>query len=200
MPKNKAGGKTFKRGKRNNNASAPSGPIPEADSPTKRYAQVIKVLGGDRVQVNSSDGDIRQAIIPGTMYKRVWMNPGDILLVELDSELLKVSECRILYKYTPAESHSLRSKSIFNFTVKGEEDDSVQFGDVVDEIDDDDVYNDVENMKKKQESAIDKSIGKTERKLNKKLLDEKRNDARYKKIMGETIVAEEDEKVDIDNI
>ena len=44
-------------------------------------AIVIRRLGGDLVEVKCEDGIVRQARIPGKMKKRVWIHPGDIILV-----------------------------------------------------------------------------------------------------------------------
>ena len=194
MTKNKIGGKAFKKGKKGKTDFVNQGPIPEADTPTKQYAQAIKILGGSRVQVtlNNSNNQPVQAIIPGSMYKRVWIRAGDILLVELHNELLKSNECHILYKYTPAEAHTLKSKNVFTFTVQGDgDDDNIRFGDEVEEVDEDSMYNAVEN-------AIDKS--KAARKHDKKLQEEKRSADRYKKIMGIRDDEIDDKPVNLDDI
>ena len=134
------------------------------------------------------------------MYKKVWLNPGDVLLVELD-DLLKPNECYILYKYPAGEAHSLKSKSAFNFEVKGEDESGVRFGnpDEEEEDDDEDLFEDVENAKKKEPTAIDKSVSKATRKIDKKEKDLKRSNDRYKKIMGETETTET-KKINIDDI
>jgi initiation factor 1A len=38
------------------------------------YAQVVRMLGGGRVQLQCYDGVSRQGLIRGTMRRRVWIN------------------------------------------------------------------------------------------------------------------------------
>jgi len=40
------------------------------------------MLGGDRMRANCSDGKVRICRIPGRLRKRVWMRPGDLILVK----------------------------------------------------------------------------------------------------------------------
>lgn len=77
------------------------------------YAQVKKRLGGKRVLVTCDDNIDRQAIIPGSMYKRQWLNEGDILLVQIN-EILG-GGCSVVYKYSESEIRKLKSENALNF-------------------------------------------------------------------------------------
>lgn len=87
------------------------------DTPYKNgdmiYAQVKSRLGGKRISVVCDDKVERQAIIPGSMYKRQWLNEGDILLVQT-SEILG-GDCSVVYKYNESEIRKLKSENALNF-------------------------------------------------------------------------------------
>ena len=53
--------------------------MPDED---EEFAEVIEMLGANRVQVRCADGTERTARIPGRMQKRVWIREGDVVLVE----------------------------------------------------------------------------------------------------------------------
>ncbi len=46
------------------------------------FAEVVEMLGANRVKVRCADGKERTARIPGRMQKRVWIREDDIVLVE----------------------------------------------------------------------------------------------------------------------
>ena len=113
MPKNNKGGKKFKRGKKR-------GPDDFTSSTTRMaeegqiYAQIKKKLGGSRLEVDCSDSKVRHAIIPGKFRKRVWMNPGDIVLASIE-ETSDDNLCYIEQKYNPHDISFLRNKGLINF-------------------------------------------------------------------------------------
>src|SRR5579883_3109158 len=94
----------------------------------KIYAQVKNRLGGKRVQVMCDDGIVRQAIIPGAMYKRTWLNPGDVLLVQVE-EILK-GDCAIVYKYNDTQVRKLKAEKALGFKLEeANGDNNIIFGD-----------------------------------------------------------------------
>lgn len=95
----------------------------------KVYAQVKTRLGGKRIQVVCDDGITRQAIIPGGMYKRTWLNPGDILLVQVE-EMLK-GDCTIVCKYNDSQIRKLKAEKSLGFKLEEYSNDNsnVTFGD-----------------------------------------------------------------------
>ena len=107
------------------------------------YAQVKKRLGGKRVSVACDDKIDRQAIIPGSMYKRQWLNEGDILLVQT-SEILG-GDCSVVYKYNESEIRKLKSENALNFKrMNTDSNTDIQFtdNDIVDS--EEDVYDKIE--------------------------------------------------------
>merc|ERR1712072_206613 len=48
------------------------------------YAKVVKMLGNGRLMAKCTDLQQRNCMIRGKFKKRVWINPGDIILIEKD--------------------------------------------------------------------------------------------------------------------
>jgi translation initiation factor 1A len=181
MPNTK-GGKNYKKNKQGaGKMSGKKTKTPYADSPELLYAQVKSKLGGDRISVECSDGVDRQAIIPGSFYKRVWINKSDVLLIQMNE--LKTTEAYILYKYDPNEAHTLKNKGLLKFDLGNvQDDDVIQFGydnksdNDEEEDDDDEVQAEVDKKTQEQrnktviakkadlvsdeESSLDKKIDK----------------------------------------
>lgn len=148
MP-NVKGGKNYKKGKKGKGKLGRREETPYADSAGLMYAQCMRKLGGDRVEVTCNDDQLRQAIIPGSFYKRVWINMNDILLVQINE--MKTTECFILYKYTPHEAHHLKTQGELRFEVSGLSADTndVIFGDDgLDSSDDENIHDEVEKINK----------------------------------------------------
>ncbi len=171
---NTKGGKNYKKGKKGKGKlGAKKTVTPWADSAGLMYAQVKKKLGSNRLEVDCNDGRPRQAIIPGSFYKRVWMNVGDIILVQLNE--LDNEETFILYKYDPDECHQLKAKENlrFDFSKMIEETCEFEFGDDTDEEDEEDVHKEVEqelDKQKRKEKEKEDNL-KKQREREKKILD-----------------------------
>jgi translation initiation factor 1A len=195
MPKpNQKGGKNFKKGKKR--ASDSYGEEPKATESFHRYAQVVKKLGGNILEVNCSDGTTRHGIIPGKMNKRVWMNAGDVILVEVSTELnknAKIEECFITHKYSNHAANNLKNMNLITFNVTAEEsDDNIKFGednsklsdniyDEMDKLEDENKAESIANKTQKKETLEDKNIKKRVFKETGKLKDQERQQARTKK-------------------
>jgi translation initiation factor 1A len=78
MPPNKKGGKNYKKGK-----SADAEPELYICEDDQMYGRVVKLLGNCNVLVFCNDGYERLCHIRGKMRKKVWISPGDIVLVSL---------------------------------------------------------------------------------------------------------------------
>lgn len=127
MPKNKKGGKKFKRGKKNvEDSNMPS--TTRFAEEGQVYAQIKKRMGGSRLEVECSDSKVRSAIIPGRFKKRVWMNPGDVILVSIE-DTSEDNLCYIEHKYKPGDISVLKIKGLITFE---EEEDAYEFGDDMD--------------------------------------------------------------------
>ena len=85
------------------------------------YAMVKRKLGGKRLEVECTDGKVRNAIIPGKMYTKVWMNQYDILLCDLESG--KDDLCYIKKKYDNREANMLKSQGKINFDIENNNED-----------------------------------------------------------------------------
>lgn len=78
MP-NIKGGKAYKKGKHATNESAVFIEL-EKD---QLYGRMIKSLGGLNVMVYCNDDKERICHIRGSMRKKVWINPGDLVIISL---------------------------------------------------------------------------------------------------------------------
>ena len=104
MPKNKAGGKKHKRGKKTFNNGKRELIFKEDD---QEYGQAVKMIGSGHVEVFCFDGVERIGKIRGKMRKRVWINVGDTVLVGLRD--FEQGKCDIMYKYNPDEARNLKA-------------------------------------------------------------------------------------------
>ena len=72
------------------------------------FAEVLEMLGANRVQVRCADGTERTARIPGRMQKRVWIREDDLVLVEpWDWQDEKAD---ITWRYEKSEAEQLRAE------------------------------------------------------------------------------------------
>lgn len=72
----------------------------------EEYAQVLKILGGERMEVQCMDNVKRIAKVRGKFKKRIWINLHDIILVclrECDAD-----KCDIIHRYYPDEAKQLK--------------------------------------------------------------------------------------------
>ena len=181
------GGKNYKKGKKGKGKAVGKKTItPWADSPGLMYCQVKKKLGGNRLEVECNDGQTRQAIIPGSFYKRVWLNANDILLLQINEH--DTSEGFILYKYDSNEAHHLKTQGDLKFDLSEmSHSNEIVFGEGDNsEDDDEDVHKEVE-----------KELTRVQLKEKEKLDNKKKSEDRQKKILESRI---DDEDIDVDAI
>ena len=69
------------------------------------YGQVTRMLGNGRVECNCMDGQKRQCSIRGKLRNRVWINPGDLLLISL-RDIGEVAD--VIHKFYPEEGYELQ--------------------------------------------------------------------------------------------
>lgn len=113
MTKNKRGGKKHKRGKKLTDDASVRKNVELAEA-GQEYAKVLSRLGGARLQVECTDGKQRQAIIPGKFRKKIWMNPGDVILVSVDATG-NDDVCAVDKKYNQKDIMTLKQKGLINF-------------------------------------------------------------------------------------
>jgi len=105
MPKNKGkGGKNRKRGK--NEAEDEKRELVFKED-GQEYAQVLKMLGNGRCEVQCIDGTKRLSHIRGKMHKKVWIASGDIILVGLRD--YQDEKADVILKYQPDEARLLKA-------------------------------------------------------------------------------------------
>jgi len=72
------------------------------------FAEVLEMLGANRVRVRCADGVERTARIPGKMQKRIWIREDDVVLVEpWDWQDEKAD---ITWRYEQAAADTLRDR------------------------------------------------------------------------------------------
>lgn len=76
MPPNKIGGKNYKKGKHGDDE-----PILYEKLDGQMYGRVLRLLGGCNALVYCNDNHERLCHIRGNMRKKVWLAPGDIVLI-----------------------------------------------------------------------------------------------------------------------
>jgi translation initiation factor 1A len=71
---------------------------------------VEMMVGGDKMKVRCDDGNVRICRIPGKLRKRVWIRPGDLVLVE-PWKAQSGERGDIVFRYTLTQANWLRRKN-----------------------------------------------------------------------------------------
>jgi translation initiation factor 1A len=66
-------------------------------------------LGGNKMKVDCFDGKLRICRVPGRLRRRLWLRPGDVVIIE-PWELEGDKKGDILFKYRPNQVKWLREK------------------------------------------------------------------------------------------
>ena len=127
MPKNVHGGNKAKKGKNTRDDEDRKAPCAEKG---QIYAKVIKRLGGNRIEIEGSDGKKYSGVIRGKFIKKVWMNAGDIVLADTEG-MGQDGVCTINYKYNLKEIKELRQKGLITFE---SETDDMKFDETVADV------------------------------------------------------------------
>ena len=102
MPKNKQGGKKFKKHVGEKDADREL-VFAESD---QTYGIVTKLLGNCRIDCDCSDNKKRQVHIRGKMRKKEWLNIGDVILMSIRE--FEDNKADSLMKYKPHEVKRLK--------------------------------------------------------------------------------------------
>ncbi|KAI5184288.1 translation initiation factor 1A [Nematocida homosporus] len=86
------------------------------------YGQIIAALGSSRFDVLCTDAITRKCQLRGSMYKSVWVQPNDIVLVSLRHDAKDTGD--ICKKYYPAEVKILRDHNLIAENFKQEAEDN----------------------------------------------------------------------------
>lgn len=129
--KGKTGGKKGKKTKNSNSDAEIIRELVYKDiEQFQEYAQVQRLLGNCRCEVQCFDGLIRLGHIRGNMRKKVWIKAGDLVLVSLRE--YENSKCDIIYLYKPNEARTLKSYGEIPDNVKVNETDLTDKNEEVD--------------------------------------------------------------------
>jgi translation initiation factor 1A len=130
MPKNKIGGSGAKKAASKNGIQS-TREIPFREE-LQDYALVENLLGNGRLKLKClSDNTERLGTIRGNMYKKVWINKDDIVLVSLRE--YQDDKCDVIFKYNPDEIRALKKygeipKDLENINQIKEDEELIQFG------------------------------------------------------------------------
>ncbi len=94
------------------------------------YGVVLQALGNDQLRVKCQDGIERDCHIPGSMQRKVWINPEDHVLVSIRNFQEKRGD--ITHKYMPDEVRKLKQspsvKALLNVLGdKGADENAINF-------------------------------------------------------------------------
>ena len=73
---------------------------------------IVQRLGGNRMEVKTTDGKTRNCRVPGRYRRRLWLRPKDIIMIvpwEFDDK-----KGDIIYKYNSSEINQLKKREILN--------------------------------------------------------------------------------------
>lgn len=77
-----------------------------------RENQLIGIIkqrvGGNKMFVDCLDGKTRNCRVPGRLRRRLWLRPGDVVLIELWE--LDENRGDVIFKYSKAQSDWLKKK------------------------------------------------------------------------------------------
>ncbi len=100
------GGNRHRKAKNNRNNQSSNRELRLKTQSESEYAFVTKMLGNNRVEVNSCDGKTRLGNICGKMRNKVFINVGDLVLLDLRE--FQDSKAEVVHKYHPDEVRQLR--------------------------------------------------------------------------------------------
>ena len=108
MPRGRGkGGKNRKKGKAFNEGEKRDITFKEDG---QEYGQVLRMLGGGRVECMCPDGKKKTCLIRGTMRKRVWIHAGDVVLLGLREDFGDDGKADVMLKYYDYEAHDLQDE------------------------------------------------------------------------------------------
>ena len=87
-----------------------------ARMPRKERGELLGVIvqrfGGNRMEVKTTDGKSRNCRVPGKYKKKLWLRPGDYVLITIwvDDD----SKGDVIFKYNPTMLTQLRKKGFLD--------------------------------------------------------------------------------------
>lgn len=150
------------KGKKNKNISTETKRPLEIKGPMEEYGKIMKMLGSGQVRIILSDSREIFGRIAGRFKRRgrrrVWMNPGDIVLLSYRSFQDTVYD--VVYLYNPDEVKTLINKDeippfFAEVTATKDVQDVIDFDDSVSEQPHMTLYNDQDMEYKSDDSSIE---------------------------------------------
>tara|TARA_Y100000310_G_C20536462_1_gene741108 strand:- start:348 stop:704 length:357 start_codon:yes stop_codon:yes gene_type:complete len=72
--------------------------------------RITQRLGGNRMEVNCTDGKSRNCRVPGRYRRRLWLRPKDIVIIVPWED--NDDKGDVIYKYRKNEANQLRKKKV----------------------------------------------------------------------------------------
>lgn len=73
---------------------------------------IVQRLGGNRMEVKTTDGKTRNCRVPGRYQRKLWLRPKDVvMIIPWDFDDAKGD---VIYKYSSSEINQLNKKGIMN--------------------------------------------------------------------------------------
>jgi translation initiation factor 1A len=74
---------------------------------------ILQRFGGNRMEIHSTDGKIRNCRVPGRYRRRLWLRPKDVVIIVpwVDDD----EKGDIIFKYHKGQAAQLRKKGILDF-------------------------------------------------------------------------------------
>ncbi len=76
----------------------------------EHIGKIIQRLGGNRMEVKSSDGKVRNCRVPGRYKRKFWLRAGDLVLIQPwpDDDY----KADIVFQYPPNAAYQLKKKGL----------------------------------------------------------------------------------------
>jgi translation initiation factor 1A len=74
--------------------------------------RIVQRLGGNRMDVKTTDGKTRNCRVPGRYRRRLWLRPKDIVIIIPDQFDDKKGD--VIYKYNPLGVKQLNKKGLLD--------------------------------------------------------------------------------------
>lgn len=78
---------------------------------------IVQRLGGNKMEVNCTDGKTRNARVPGRFKRSMWLRPRDVVIVkpwEYDDD-----KADVVFKYNSSAVHQLRKSGVLDSVKEG---------------------------------------------------------------------------------
>lgn len=78
----------------------------------EKIGVIVQRLGGNRMEVRSTDGKTRNCRVPGRFKRKLWLRPKDTVLIEPWED--DDGKGDVIYKFSPPELTQLRKRGLLD--------------------------------------------------------------------------------------